>query len=65
MLADSGLLNNLENYAFFPNGDQMCIYEDSAYPLRVHLQAPFRGTCDDACHAKFSRSMSTARVPVE
>ena len=42
MLADSGLLRDLEAYAFSPAGLPMCIYGDPAYPLRVHLQGPFR-----------------------
>ena len=39
MLADSGLLQELEPYAFSPTGEPMCIYGDPAYPLRVHLHA--------------------------
>ena len=42
MLADSGLLNNLQRFAISPTGQPMCMYGDPAYPLRVHLQAPFR-----------------------
>ena len=37
MLADSGLLQDLEAYVFSPAGLPMCIYGYSAYPLRVHL----------------------------
>ena len=35
MLADSGVYNELAMNSF-------CLYEEPAYPLRVHLQAPFR-----------------------
>ena len=42
MLADSRLLNNLQTFAISPTGQPMCIYGDPAYPLRVHLQTPFR-----------------------
>ena len=42
MLADSGLLHDLQRFAFSPTGQPMCIYGDLAYPLRVHLQTPFR-----------------------
>jgi len=42
MLADSQLYDDLQNFAFDPVGRAMCLYGDSAYPLRVHLQAPFR-----------------------
>ena len=42
MLADSGLLNDMGNFAFSPAGQPMCVYGDPAYPLRIHLQAPYR-----------------------
>ena len=42
MLADSGLLKEMGNFAFSPAGQPMCVYGDPAYPLRVHLQAPYR-----------------------
>ncbi|XP_028410552.1 uncharacterized protein LOC114533250 [Dendronephthya gigantea] len=65
MLADSGLLNDLENHAFSADGEPMCIYGDPAYPLRVHLQAPFRGAVMTPAMEEFNRSMSTVRVSVE
>jgi hypothetical protein len=61
MLADSGLFNDLQQYAFSPTGQLMCLYGDPAYPLRVHLQAPFR---KPQMHA-FNTSMSSVRVSVE
>ncbi|CAH3183760.1 unnamed protein product [Porites lobata] len=42
MLRDSGLYNDLQRYAFSPTGQPLCIYGDPAYPLRIHIQAPFR-----------------------
>ena len=42
MLADSGTLNDMGNFAFSPAGQPMCIYDDPAYPLWIHLQAPYR-----------------------
>ena len=42
MLAVSGLYEDLENFAFCPADREMCLYGDPAYPLRIHLQAPFR-----------------------
>ena len=42
MLAVSQLYDDLELFAFNPAGREMCLYGDQAYPLRVHLQAPFR-----------------------
>ena len=40
VLAESHLYDRLKTYAFSTTGQVMCIYEDPAYPLRVHLQAP-------------------------
>ena len=42
MLAVSGLYDYLENFAFCPAGREICLYGDPAYPLRIHVQAPFR-----------------------
>ena len=42
MLAESGLYNSLQAHAVSTAGQPMCIYGDPAYPLRIHLQAPFR-----------------------
>ena len=39
----SNLLTNLVQYATSPTGQQMCIYGDPAYPLRVNVLAPFKG----------------------
>ena len=65
MLADSSLLTALQNNAFSPDGEAMCIYGDPAYPLRVHLQAPFRGAVVTPAMQEFNRSMSSVRVSVE
>lgn len=43
----------------------MCIYGDPSYPLRVHLQAPFRGAVVTPAIQEFNRSMSSVRVSVE
>lgn len=44
MLADSRLLNLLQRHSFSPTGQPLCIsYGDLAYPLRIHLQGPFKG----------------------
>ena len=42
MLADSRLLDDLQQHAFSQAGHPMCLYGDPVYPLRIHLQAPFR-----------------------
>ncbi|XP_071963310.1 uncharacterized protein [Antedon mediterranea] len=64
MLRESNLLQQLERYAVRLNGDPLCIYGDPAYPLRVHLQAPFKGNLTQG-QQDFNRSMSQARVSVE
>ena len=44
MLADSGLLHHgLEHHAFNTTREPMALYGDPAYPLRDHLQVPYRG----------------------
>ena len=41
MLAESGFLQDLTTHAFSPIGRPLCVCGDPAYPLRMHLQAPF------------------------
>ena len=65
MLADSGLLADLQQYAFSPTGRPMCLYGDPAYPLRVHLQAPFRNAHLTQPMQDFNTSMSAVRTSVE
>lgn len=65
MLADSGLLRQLQQHAFSPTGQVMCLYEDPAYPLRVHLQAPFRNAVITPQMQAFNTSMSSVRNSVE
>ena len=65
MLAESGLLRDLEQYAVSTGGQPMCIYGDPAYPLRVDLQGPFRGAALTPQMEMFNDSMSSVRVSVE
>ena len=65
MLADSGLLGELQRSAYSPHGRPMCLYGDPAYPLRVHLQAPFRNPVLLRPMQAFNASMSTVRESVE
>ena len=60
MLKDSCLLEDLERNAFSPTGEAMCVYGDPAYPLRIHLQQPFREVPLTA-----PMSMSSVRSSVE
>ena len=65
MLAVSQLYDDLQNYAFDPVGRAMCLYGDPAYPLRVHLQAPFRVGILTRDMEMFNESMSAVRSSVE
>ena len=65
MLAESGLLQDLESYAFSTGGQPMCIYGDPAYLLRVHLQGLFQGVALTPQMEMFNASMSSVRVSVE
>ena len=65
MLADSGLLRDLQQYAFSPAGQPMCIYGDLAYPLRVHLQTPFRQVPLAPMMQGYNKAMSALKISVE
>ena len=65
MLVESNLLQDLERNAFSPTGEPMCIYGDPAYPLRVHLQCPFRQRILTPDMEAFNEAMSSVRVSVE
>ena len=66
MLAESGFLCDLNTHAFSPMGVPLCIYGDPAYPLRIHLQAPFRNTARLTQQMElFNKSMSKVRMSVE
>lgn len=61
----SGLLNQLQLYSHTPTGQPLCIYGDPAYPLRLHLQAPFRTSPLTPAQQAFNTSMSAVRMAVE
>jgi len=65
MLADSRLLNDLQAFASSPLGNPYCIYGYPAYPLRVHLQAPFRNRALTPQMMDFNQSMGSVRESVE
>ena len=66
MLQMSGLLPQLEQYSFSPNGQALCIYGDPAYPHRVHLQCPYERRVPLTEEQQlFNESMSQVRVSVE
>ena len=65
MLADSRLLRNLERFAFNPAGQPLCIYGDPAYPLRIHLQGPFKYGVLTPQMEQYNKAMSAVRSSVE
>lgn len=65
MLADSHLLQDLNQYAYSRAGLPMVIYGDPAYPLRTHLQAPFRHGVITPQMTAYNSAMSSVRVSVE
>lgn len=64
MLYESGLLASLRQVAFY-NNHPLCLYGDPAYPLGVHLQAPFRNRELTPEMREFNKAMSGVRVSVE
>ena len=65
MLAVFGLYDDLENFTFCLVGREMCLYGDPAYPLRIHLQAPFRVGVLTRQMEIFKEKMSAVRESVE
>ncbi|CAH3043339.1 unnamed protein product [Porites lobata] len=67
MLADSNLLQDMQRYAFSPGlaGHPLCVYGDPDYPLRVHLQMPFRNMILTPQMVNFNKAVSSVRVSVE
>jgi len=65
MLADSGLLQDLQQFAFNPAGQPLCVYGDPAYPLRQHLQGPFKYGILTPQMQNYNSAMSSVRCSVE
>ena len=65
MLADSGLLRDLEQHVFSTTREPMALYGDPAYPLHVHLQVPYRGAGITQQMELYSKAMSAVRMSVE
>ena len=63
MLRMSGLMGQLEGL-YSITGQPLCIYGDPAYPLRVHLQAPYKGNLTIE-QQHYNTSMSSVRMAVE
>jgi len=65
MLTESGFLRELQQNAISPPGQPLCIYGDPAYPLRVHLQGPFRNAYLTPQMQQFNKCMNEVRTSVE
>ena len=65
MLADSGLLRDLEQHAFSTTREPMALYGDPVYPLRVHLQVPYRGAGITSQMELYNKTTSAVRMSVE
>ena len=64
MLAESHLHDSLERNAISTTGEAMYIYGDPAYPLRIHLHAPFRNRVLTPQMLAYNSSMSAVRTAV-
>ena len=64
MLHESGLLNDLQRVAWF-NGQPLCIYGDPAYPMQIHLQAPYKEGNLTRDQKNDTKAMKEVRVSVE
>ena len=65
MLADSELLHDLDQFAYNPADEPVCVYGDPAYPLRVHIQGPFRYGVLTPQMEQYNAQMSAVRSSVE
>ena len=63
MLQQSGILNKLRRVSFH-NGYPLCLYGDPAYPLGVHLQAPFKNIQLTPQMVLYNAAMSKVSVTV-
>ena len=65
MLRMSGFLHNPQQHSFDTSGQPLCIHGDLAYPLRIHLQGPYKGGQLTVDQEEFNSSMSKVREAVE
>ena len=65
LLVESGLLNSLQQHALSHTDQLLCIYGDPAYPLWVHLQAPYRAAVLTPQMQQLNKSMSAVHESVE
>ena len=68
MLAMSGLMGELEQHSFAPDGEALCIYGDPAYPHCIHLQCPFQQRLNTGAagfHSIYEPSQSVCGVGLQ
>lgn len=65
ILRQSELLQKLEQHCTTQDGQPLCIYGDPAYPIRPHLQAPYKHNNLTEEEKQFNKAMSSVRVSVE
>ena len=65
MLTNSDLLIQLQQHSHGTNRNSLCIYGDLAYPLRLYLQAVFRGPSLTQNEKSYNKAMSKVRIAVE
>ena len=65
MLAESGLLGDLQQYSYSPDGQPLCVYGDPAYPISVHMQRSVSGPELTRIQKEYNTAMSRVRVSVE
>jgi hypothetical protein len=65
MLAESGLLGDLQRYSHSHDGQPLCVYGDPAYPISVHMQRSFKGPQLTPLQKEYNAAMSRVRVSVE
>ena len=58
-------VNDLQQHALDTSNEPLCIYGDPAYPIRVHLQCPFRNAVLTREMEDYNSAMSEVRVAVE
>ena len=62
----SGFLQQLQRFSNCPvTGLPLCVYGDPAYPIRAHLQRPYKGAVLTPAQQDFNTTMSTVRSSVE
>ena len=64
MLHESDLLNNLQRIAWF-NGQPLYIYSAPAYPMQIHLKAPYKKGNLTRDQKNYNKAMEEVRVAVE